>query len=304
MKGAIFMSKRSRTSTERKQETKEKIKILTDGESLRTYINEINKIELLSREEEDDLARRMASGDEKAKEKLINANLRFVVKIAKKYMNKGLPLVDLINEGNMGLIMACKKFDYKKGYHFISYAVWWIRQSIAKAIAEQVGMIRLPLNRYLQLAKIKKVQKEKNISDDEIDAEEIADFLNTKEDYITDILKASKSYVSLDNPVANDKKEIRLEDVLLDTKNREPVDVLYEKNLKEVINTTLKTLTEREQLILKHRFGLDNHEELSLSEIGKMFNLTKERIRQIEKKAIRRLRHKSRSQYLKKYLLS
>jgi len=298
------MSKRSRTSTERKQETKEKIKILTDGESLRTYINEINKIELLSREEEDDLARRMASGDEKAKEKLINANLRFVVKIAKKYMNKGLPLVDLINEGNMGLIMACKKFDYKKGYHFISYAVWWIRQSIAKAIAEQVGMIRLPLNRYLQLAKIKKVQKEKNISDDEIDAEEIADFLNTKEDYITDILKASKSYVSLDNPVANDKKEIRLEDVLLDTKNREPVDVLYEKNLKEVINTTLKTLTEREQLILKHRFGLDNHEELSLSEIGKMFNLTKERIRQIEKKAIRRLRHKSRSQYLKKYLLS
>ena len=286
----------------REKEKKEKIKVLTDGESLRTYINEINKIPLLTREEEDDLARRMAQGDDKAKEKLINSNLRFVVKIAKKYMNKGLPLVDLINEGNMGLIMACKKFDYKKGYHFISYAVWWIRQSIAKAIAEQVGMIRLPLNRYLQLAKIKKVQKERNINDDEIDAEEIADFLNTKEDYINDILKASKSYVSLDNPVANDKKEIRLEDVLLDTKNREPVDVIYEKNLTEVINQTLQTLTEREQLILKHRFGLDNHEELSLSEIGKMFNLTKERIRQIEKKAIRRLRHPSRSRYLRKYL--
>lgn len=292
----------TKTASSKSKSAKDRVKVLSDGESLRTYINEINRIPLLTREQEDDLARRMAADDDDAKESLINANLRFVVKIAKKYMNKGLPLVDLINEGNMGLIMACKKFDYRKGFHFISYAVWWIRQSIAKAIAEQVGMIRLPLNRYLQLAKIKKVQKEKNISDDELDAEEIADFLNTKEDYINDILKASKSYVSLDNPVASDKKEIRLEDVLLDTKNREPVEVLYEKDLKEVINQTLSFLSEREQLILKHRFGLDNHEELSLSEIGKMFNLTKERIRQIEKKAIRRLRHPSRSRYLRKYL--
>ncbi len=283
---------------------KEQIRTVSDGESLKTYINEINKIPLLTREEEDFLARRMDEGDLEARERLINANLRFVVKIAKKYMNKGLPLVDLINEGNMGLIMACKKFDFRKGYHFISYAVWWIRQSIAKAIAEQVGMIRLPLNRYLQLAKIKKIQKERNINDDEINTSEFADYLNTKEDYVNDILKASKSYVSLDNPVAHDKKEIKLEDVLLDKKNKEPVESLYERDLKDVINATLMTLTEREQLILKHRFGLDNHEELSLSEIGKMFNLTKERIRQIEKKAIRRLRHPSRSRYLRKYLIA
>jgi RNA polymerase primary sigma factor len=136
-----------------------------------------------------------------------------------------------------------------------------------------------PLNRYLQLAKIKKIQKERNINDDEINTSEFADYLNTKEDYVNDILKASKSYVSLDNPVAHDKKEIKLEDVLLDKKNKEPVESLYERDLKDVINATLMTLTEREQLILKHRFGLDNHEELSLSEIGKMFNLTKERIR-------------------------
>ncbi len=297
MKNSLNLSKKNKKK-------KEQIRTVSDGESLKTYINEINKIPLLSREEEDKLARRMDKGDLDAREKLINANLRFVVKIAKKYMNKGLPLVDLINEGNMGLIMACKKFDFRKGYHFISYAVWWIRQSIAKAIAEQVGMIRLPLNRYLQLAKIKKIQKERNINDDEINTSEFADYLNTKEDYVNDILKASKSYVSLDNPVAHDKKEIKLEDVLLDQKNKEPVESLYEKDLKDVINSTLQTLTEREQLILKHRFGLDNHEELSLSEIGKMFNLTKERIRQIEKKAIRRLRHPSRSRYLRKFLIA
>ncbi len=297
MKNSLNISKKSKKK-------REQIRTVSDGESLKTYINEINKIPLLSREEEDSLARRMDKGDPDAREQLINANLRFVVKIAKKYMNKGLPLVDLINEGNMGLIMACKKFDFRKGYHFISYAVWWIRQSIAKAIAEQVGMIRLPLNRYLQLAKIKKIQKERNINDDEINTSEFADYLNTKEDYVNDILKASKSYVSLDNPVAHDKKEIKLEDVLLDQKNKEPVESLYEKDLKDVINSTLQTLTEREQLILKHRFGLDNHEELSLSEIGKMFNLTKERIRQIEKKAIRRLRHPSRSRYLRKFLIA
>lgn len=297
MKNSINVSKKSKKK-------REQIRTVSDGESLKTYINEINKIPLLTREEEDYLAKRMDEGDLEARESLISANLRFVVKIAKKYMNKGLPLVDLINEGNMGLIMACKKFDYRKGYHFISYAVWWIRQSIAKAIAEQVGMIRLPLNRYLQLAKIKKIQKERNINDDEINTSEFANYLNTKEDYVNDILKASKSYVSLDNPVAHDKKEIKLEDVLLDQKNKEPVESLYEKDLKDIINFTLKTLTEREQLILKHRFGLDNHEELSLSEIGKMFNLTKERIRQIEKKAIRRLRHPSRSRYLRKYLIA
>lgn len=296
--------KNSINITKKNKKKKELVRTISDGESLKTYINEINKIPLLTREEEDSLARRMDEGDLDAREQLISANLRFVVKIAKKYMNKGLPLIDLINEGNMGLIMACKKFDYRKGYHFISYAVWWIRQSIAKAIAEQVGMIRLPLNRYLQLAKIKKIQKEKNINDDEIDTSEFANYLNTKEDYVNDILKASKSYVSLDNPVAHDKKEIKLEDVLLDQKNKEPVESLYEKDLKDVINATLQTLTEREQLILKHRFGLDNHEELSLSEIGKMFNLTKERIRQIEKKAIRRLRHPSRSRYLRKYLIA
>lgn len=297
MKNSISVIKKSKKKSQQ-------IRTVSDGESLKTYINEINKIPLLSREEEDYMAKRMDVGCLEARERLINANLRFVVKIAKKYMNKGLPLVDLINEGNMGLIMACKKFDYRKGYHFISYAVWWIRQSIAKAIAEQVGMIRLPLNRYLQLAKIKKIQKEKNINDDEINTSEFANYLNTKEDYVNDILKASKSYVSLDNPVAHDKKEIKLEDVLLDQKNKEPVESLYEKDLKDIINATLGTLTEREQKILKHRFGLDNHEELSLSEIGKMFNLTKERIRQIEKKAIRRLRHPSRSRYLRKYLIS
>lgn len=274
-----------------------------DVSSLSVYLREINKIPLLTREEEVKLARRAAKDDKDAKEKLIKANLRFVVNVAKKYQNQGLTLSDLISEGNLGLITAVDKFDVEKGYHFISYAVWWIKQSILKAICEKSRMIRLPLNRANELLQIEKVKREIGSNKDgEADIEEIADFLDMDKSRINDLINASKEFVSLETPLSSDKDANTISDLMEDTKGADPEEVLIDSTLQESIEYVLSTLTEKESSVIKYRFGLNGERPHSLKEIGDKYNLTKERIRQIEKKAISRLRHPTRSQKLSSYI--
>ncbi len=274
-----------------------------DVSSLSVYLREINKIPLLTREEEVELARRAKAGDKEAKEKLIKANLRFVVNVAKKYQNQGLTLSDLISEGNLGLITAVDKFDVDKGYHFISYAVWWIKQSILKAICEKSRMIRLPLNRANELLQIEKVKREIGSNKDgEADIEEIADFLDMDKNRINDLINASRDFVSLETPLSSDKDANTISDLMEDTKGADPEEILINKTLQESIEEVLSTLTEKESAVIKYRFGLNGERPHSLKEIGDKYNLTKERIRQIEKKAISRLRHPSRSQKLLSYI--
>ena len=274
-----------------------------DVSSLSVYLREINKIPLLTREEEVCLARSARDGSQDAKDKLIQANLRFVVNVAKKYQNQGLTLSDLISEGNLGLITAVDKFDVDKGYHFISYAVWWIKQSILKAICEKSRMIRLPLNRANELLQIEKVKREIGSNKDgEADIEEIADFLDMDKSRINDLINASKEFVSLETPLSSDKDANTISDLMEDTKGADPEEVLIDRTLQESIEEVLSTLTEKESNVIKYRFGLNGERPHSLKEIGDKYNLTKERIRQIEKKAISRLRHPSRSQKLKSYV--
>jgi RNA polymerase primary sigma factor len=274
-----------------------------DVSSLSVYLREINKIPLLTRDEEVALARSAKEGCQDAKDKLIQANLRFVVNVAKKYQNQGLTLSDLISEGNLGLITAVDKFDVEKGYHFISYAVWWIKQSILKAICEKSRMIRLPLNRANELLQIEKVKREIGSNKDgEADIEEIADFLDMDKSRINDLINASKEFVSLETPLSSDKDANTISDLMEDTKGADPEEVLIDRTLQESIEGVLATLTEKESNVIKYRFGLNGERPHSLKEIGDKYNLTKERIRQIEKKAISRLRHPSRSQKLKSYV--
>lgn len=274
-----------------------------DVSSLSVYLREINRIPLLTRQEEVDLARRAREGNEEAKDKLIKANLRFVVNVAKKYQNQGLTLSDLISEGNLGLITAVDKFDVDKGYHFISYAVWWIKQSILKAICEKSRMIRLPLNRANELLQIEKVKREIGSNKEGgADIEEIADFLNMDKSRINDLINASKEFVSLETPLSSDKDANTISDLMEDTKGADPEEVLLNKTLQDSIEGVLSTLTEKESNVIRYRFGLNGERPHSLKEIGDKYNLTKERIRQIEKKAINRLRHPSRSQKLKSYV--
>ena len=289
---------------ENEVKVKNRIKDIVYEGPLAQYLMEIDKIDLLTREEEEFLAKNAFEGDKISREKLIKANLRFVVNVAKKYQNRGLPLIDLINEGNMGLITAADKFDYRKGYHFISYAVWWIKQSILKAISEKTRLIRLPLNRANQLMQIKKFKKEKaHLYDGELSNEDIADALGIDKESVTNILNAAKEYSSFDAPITFDKKERYLSEMIKDTKFKEPEEAVVDNSLREALLKSLKTLSEKEQTVLKYRFGLDGNEPKSLKEIGNKFSLTKERIRQIEKKAIRRLRHPSRSEELKAFLV-
>ncbi len=274
-----------------------------DVSSLSVYLREINKIPLLTRKEEVDLARTAAKGAQFAKEKLIKANLRFVVNVAKKYQNQGLTLSDLISEGNLGLITAVDKFDVEKGYHFISYAVWWIKQSILKAICEKSRMIRLPLNRANELLQIEKVKREIGSNKDgEADIEEIADFLDMDKSRINDLINASKEFVSLETPLSSDKDANTISDLMEDTKGANPEGVLINNTLQDSIESVLSTLTEKESNVIRYRFGLNGERPHSLKEIGDKYNLTKERIRQIEKKAISRLRHPTRSQKLQSYI--
>lgn len=274
-----------------------------DVSSLSVYLREINKIPLLTRKEEVELARRAKIGDPEAKDRLIKANLRFVVNVAKKYQNQGLTLSDLISEGNLGLITAVDKFDVDKGYHFISYAVWWIKQSILKAICEKSRMIRLPLNRANELLQIEKVKREIGSNKDgEADIEEIADFLDMDKSRINDLINASKEFVSLETPLSSDKDANTISDLMEDTKGADPERIIIDSTLQDSIKHVLSTLTEKEANVIKYRFGLNGERPHSLKEIGDKYNLTKERIRQIEKKAISRLRHPTRSQKLQSYI--
>jgi RNA polymerase primary sigma factor len=269
------------------------------------YLNEISRIPLLTRDEEEALALKAKEGDRYAKDKLVRANLRFVVAVAKKYRNQGIPLGDLINEGNIGLITAIQKFDVTLGYHFISYAVWWIRQAILKAICEKSRMIRLPLNRANELVQIEKVRKnlEANMNEDP-SPEMIAKELSMDKELVKHLMEISKETVSLETPVFESKKDSSfLGDFIKDSKYISPEEKAERKSLSLVINTILNTLTEKEKAIIEFRFGLNGNKAMSLKEIGEKYNLTKERIRQIEKKALTRLRHSSRSDKLKNFLL-
>lgn len=274
-----------------------------DENILSIYLKEINAIPLLTRQQEDKYARQAAKGIQLAKEQLVRANLRFVVNVAKKYQNQGLPLPDLISEGNIGLMNAIEKFDVERGYHFISYAVWWIKQAILKAICEKSRMIRLPLNRANELVQIEKARKElQNARGTEPETKDIARFLNMDKEHVESLLSISRELVSLETPVFSEKDSTRLGEFVEDTDYVAPDEVIIDKSLKVEINQVLKTLTEKEAEILQYRFGLNGKIPLSLKEVGDKFRLTKERIRQIEKKAIRRLRHPNRSQYLEAYV--
>lgn len=277
-----------------------------ESSSLSYYLNEISKIPLLTREEEESLATLAKNGDKKAKEKLIRANLRFVVTVAKKYRNRGIPLADLINEGNMGLITAIDKFEVERGFHFISYAVWWIRQAILKAICERSRTIRLPLNRANELVQIEKAKRFMETRDNiEPTAEDIAKELSMDKDLVKHLLNVSKETISLEAPVYEDKKTSScISDFITDEKFDTPEEEVEKQSLHDAINKVLNTLTEKEKQIIEYRYGLNGNKSMSLKQIGEKYDLTKERIRQIEKKALVRLRHSSRSDKLRAFIES
>ncbi len=270
---------------------------------LSTYLKEINTIPLLTREEEYEYSMAAAAGDPAAREKLVRANLRFVVNVAKKYQNQGLPLMDLISEGNIGLMNAVERFDATKGYHFISYAVWWIRQAILKAICEKSRMIRLPLNRANELVQIDKARKVVHGNrTEESEMREIAGLLNMSEEHVRDIVNISRDMVSLDSPVFTDRDSASLGDFIEDSQYEQPEDYVIASNLREDIDEILTSLSGKEAEVIRYRFGLSGYNAMSLKDIGVKFNLTKERIRQIEKKAIKRLQHPSRMNRLESYV--
>ena len=275
---------------------------VTEDRSLEQYLQEIGKIDLLKPKEEIQLAKRVKAGDEEALKQLAQANLRFVVSVAKQYQNQGLPLSDLINEGNVGLIKAAKRFDETRGYKFISYAVWWIRQAILQALAEQSRIVRLPLNRVGALHKIGKASSElEQEFGREPSADEIADELDMTEHEVMDTLKISSRHLSLDAPFSEGEDNSLL-DVLSDGVQPLPDENLMTNALKEDIKRALDTLSKREAKVISLYFGLDGKQALTLEEIGLRFKLTRERVRQIKEKAIRRLRHASRSRLLRTYL--
>lgn len=272
-----------------------------ESQSLDKYLHEIGKVDLITAEEEVILAQKIRAGDQAALERLTKTNLRFVVSVAKQYQNQGLTLGDLINEGNLGLIKAAKRFDETKGFKFISYAVWWIRQSILQAIAEQSRIVRLPLNQVGSLSKISKAfSKLEQEYEREPSPEELADTLETTVDKISDTLSNSGRHVSMDAPFVQGEENTLL-DVL---ENRDPNtdNSLIDESLSEEIKRSLATLTDREREIIVLFFGLGSNQPLSLEEIGEQFSLTRERVRQIKDKALQRLRHASRSRILKSYL--
>jgi RNA polymerase primary sigma factor len=273
-----------------------------ESQSLDKYLQEIGKVELLAPEEEIDLARRIKKGDQKALEKLTKANLRFVVSVAKQYQNQGLSLGDLINEGNLGLIKAGKRFDETRGFKFISYAVWWIRQSILQALAEQSRIVRLPLNRVGALNKIGKAFSTlEQEFEREPSASELAEELDMSPFEVADTLKISGRHLSMDAPFQQGEDN-RLLDVIQDERTPMPDSDLMKESLSKEVDRALSTLTEREAEVIRLYFGLGREHSLTLEEIGEKFQLTRERVRQIKEKAIRRLRHASRSKALRAYL--
>ncbi|MBO7578003.1 MAG: RNA polymerase sigma factor RpoD/SigA [Prevotella sp.] len=272
-----------------------------ESASLDKYLQEIGHEDLLSVDEEVELAQRIRKGDREALEKLTKANLRFVVSVAKQYQNQGLSLPDLINEGNLGLIKAAEKFDETRGFKFISYAVWWIRQSILQAIAEQSRIVRLPLN---QVGSVNKINRVLNRFEQENERrpsiEEIADKVDLPQDKIEDAMKVNSRHVSVDAPFV-DGEDNSLLDIMVNDDAPMADRALVMESLREEINRALLTLNERERNIIEAFFGI-NQPEMTLEEIGEKFNLTRERVRQIKEKAIRRLRHNTKNKLLKSYL--
>ena len=269
---------------------------------VRMYLKEIGKVPLLSAEEEITLAKRMENGDESAKKRLAEANLRLVVSIAKRYVGRGMLFLDLIQEGNLGLIKAVEKFDYRKGYKFSTYATWWIRQAITRAIADQARTIRIPVHMVETINKLIRVSRQLlQELGREPQPEEIAKEMNMSVDRVREILKISQEPVSLETPIG-EEEDSHLGDFIQDDNVPVPADAAAFTLLKEQLVEVLGTLTEREQKVLRLRFGLDDGRARTLEEVGKEFNVTRERIRQIEAKALRKLRHPSRSRKLKDYL--
>ncbi len=272
-----------------------------ESQSLDKYLHEIGKVDLITAEEEVILAQKIREGDQAALERLTKTNLRFVVSVANQYQNQGLTLGDLINEGNLGLIKAAKRFDETKGFKFISYAVWWIRQSILQAIAEQSRIVRLPLNQVGSLSKISKAfSRLEQEYEREPSPEELADMLETTVEKISDTLSNSGRHVSMDAPFVQGEENTLLD--VLENKDPDTDSNLINESLSEEIRRSLSTLTDREREIVVLFFGLSTSQPLSLEEIGEKFNLTRERVRQIKDKALQRLRHTSRSKILKSYL--
>jgi RNA polymerase primary sigma factor len=273
-----------------------------ESQSLDKYLQEIGKVDLLTPDEEVELAKRIKEGDQMALEKLTKANLRFVVSVAKQYQNQGLSLGDLINEGNLGLIKAAQRFDETRGFKFISYAVWWIRQSILQALAEQSRIVRLPLNRVGSLNKIAKTFSElEQKYEREPSPEELAEVLDVSTAEVIDTMKISGRHTSIDAPFVQGEENSLL-DVLENDSEETPDAGLMIDSLRKEVQRALSTLTQREADVVTLYFGLNGEHPLTLEEIGEKFNLTRERVRQIKEKAIRRLRHTSRSKALKPYL--
>lgn len=270
--------------------------------SLDKYLQEIGKVDLITADEEVELAQRIKAGDQRALEKLTKANLRFVVSVAKQYQNQGLTLPDLINEGNLGLIKAAQRFDETRGFKFISYAVWWIRQSILQALAEQSRIVRLPLNKIGSINKINKTFAFlEQAHERPPSAEEIAKELDMTINDVKESMKNSGRHVSMDAPLV-EGEDSNLYDVLRSGESPNPDRVLLHESLRTEIERALETLTPREADVIRLYFGLGNQHPMTLEEIGETFDLTRERVRQIKEKAIRRLKHTSRSKILKTYL--
>lgn len=272
-----------------------------ESASLDKYLQEIGHEELLTTDQEVELAQRIRKGDKRALERLTKANLRFVVSVAKQYQNQGLSLPDLINEGNVGLIKAAEKFDETRGFKFISYAVWWIRQSILQAIAEQSRLVRLPLN---QVGSVNKITRELNKFEQEHErkpsVDEIAERVDLPEDKIADAMKANSRHVSMDAPIADGEDSSMIDFLSGDSSNTDKE--LAIESLKAEVSRILKLLTDKEQKVLRAFFGIDGSPEMTLDEIGEKYNLTRERVRQIKEKALRRLRHNTKNKLLKSYL--
>ena len=275
-----------------------------DENILSMYLKDINKVSLLSREEETDLALKAKAGDKAAKDKIVNANLRFVVNVAKKYQNHGLDLPDLISEGNIGLLTAVDRFDVSKGYHFISYAVWWIRQSILKAICEKSRAIRLPLNRANELVQIEHARKlMTGDKTEEQEFAEVARMLKMDKQHVREMVNISRDMISLDAQVASsDNDRTSVSDFIEDERYDNPDEEAISNAMKRDIGKVLNTLKPNEAKVLSLRYGLNGTRPMSLKEVGDTCNLTKERIRQIEKHAIVRMRHPRRMQRLEAYI--
>jgi len=269
---------------------------------VKVYLKEIGRVPLLSSEEEIELAKRMAEGDEKAKKRLSEANLRLVVSIAKRYVGRGMQFLDLIQEGNLGLIKAVEKFDHTKGFKFSTYATWWIRQAITRAIADQARTIRIPVHMVETINKVKKVSNQLlHKNGHEPTAEEIAKELDMPVDKVREIMRVAQEPVSLETPIG-EEEDSHLGDFIPDDDAPAPAEAASHTLLKEQLSDVLQTLTPREEKVLRLRFGLEDGRSRTLEEVGKEFNVTRERIRQIEAKALRKLRHPSRSKKLKDFL--